>query len=76
MYPNDKTPHRRPHLFSLVIYPKDVALIFRIAERTARKKIEEAKKMLGKQKRSFLTIREFCECFELEYEEIIALLDE
>ena len=76
MYPNDKTPGRRPHLIRLVIYPKDVVLIFHIAERTARKKIEDAKKMLGKHKRTFLTIREFCDCFGLAYEEIIDLLDE
>lgn len=76
MYPNDKTPGRRPHPFRVVIYPKDVVLIFHISERSARRKIEEAKKMLGKHKRSFLTIREFCECFQLKYEEIIELLNE
>ncbi len=76
MYPNDKTPGRRPNLFRLVIYPKDVVLIFHTSERTARRKIEEAKQMLGKPKHSFLTIKEFCECFGLKYEEIIDLLNE
>jgi len=76
MHLNDNPSGRRPHLIRLVIYPKDVVLIFHIAERTARKKIEQAKKRLGKQKHSFLTIREFCECFQLKYEEIINLLDE
>lgn len=44
----------------IVIYAKDVMNITGRSERTARKILQEIRKINGKEKNSFITVKEFC----------------
>lgn len=44
----------------IAIYPKDIMLILDICEKTSRKKYNEVRKKLNKEKGQVLTIKEFC----------------
>ncbi|WP_343303083.1 hypothetical protein AAHN97_16130 [Chitinophaga niabensis] len=47
--------HRR-----MVIYAKDIALITNKTERTGRRILRQIRKAFGKEKRDYVTIKEFC----------------
>jgi hypothetical protein len=44
----------------MVIYAKDIALITNKTERTGRRILRQIRKAFGKEKRDYITIKEFC----------------
>jgi hypothetical protein len=58
----------------IVIYPKDVALITDKCERTGRRILNEIRKAFGKDKKDYVTIREFCLFSGFDEEEVHEML--
>ncbi len=54
----------------LCIYAKDVQMITGKGERFARKIIKQIKQKLGKKPHQFVSIKEFCDYVDLQYEEV------
>jgi len=61
-------------MIRIVIYPSDVMLIFSKSESYARKTIQIIKKSLNKAKHQAVTIKEFCNYFDFDFDEVIAVL--
>jgi hypothetical protein len=60
---------RRPTRF--IIYPHDIAEIFGVHIRTAQRMMRDARFLLGKRKRSCVTVKEFCRLNELDEESML-----
>ena len=57
------------------IFPCDIASIMNVCLRTAQKKIQDARFLLGKGKMAYVTIEEFCALNELNKESIQKTID-
>jgi len=66
------TPERLPQ--RLVIFPYDVTAIHSCSKSTAGRKLKEAREYHQKQDHQLLTIAEYCNYFDLDYNEIITFL--
>jgi hypothetical protein len=53
-------------IFRSVIYPKDVGIITGRSARGCRSILNKIKKALGKTKRQFITVKEFCAFYGFE----------
>jgi len=59
----------------LVIYTKDVEKITGLKAQASRKLMETIRQNLGKQRRQFITISEFCEATGLPEERVLPFLE-
>ena len=59
----------------IVIYPKDIMLLTNKSESYARKEIHRIKKAINKQNYQQLTIKEYCEYYAFDLNEVITVLD-
>ena len=55
----------------LCVYTKDIQIITGKGERYARKIIQKIKQNLGKKKHQLVSIKEFCDYVDLQYEEVL-----
>jgi hypothetical protein len=58
----------------MVIYAKDIALITNKTERTGRRILRQIRKAFGKEKRDYVTVKEFCLFSGFDEEEVHEML--
>jgi len=62
--------------YRIIIYPTDVAKFYGVNIRTAQRRLEDARFLLGKSKKAAVTIKEFCSVFELNEEEVRKVIND
>lgn len=60
----------------IVIYPKDIVRLTNKSESYARKELQRIKKALNKQSHHKITIKEYCEYYAFDIDEVTNLLDQ
>lgn len=63
-----------PQPYRIIIYPKDVQKITGCSESTAGRKISLVKNTLGKRETQLLSIKEFCDFYDLNYNDVLKQL--
>ena len=59
----------------IVIYPKDIVRLTNKSESYARKELHRIKKALNKQSHHKITIKEYCEYYDFNLNEVTILLE-
>ncbi|KQB41440.1 hypothetical protein RCH33_1612 [Flavobacterium daejeonense] len=59
----------------IVIYPKDIVRLTNKSESYARKELQRIKKALNKLDHQKITIKEYCEYYDFNLNEVTTLLD-
>ena len=59
----------------IIIYPRDIMLLTNKSESYARKEIKRIKVALNKQNYQSITIKEYCEYYAFDIQEVIAVLE-
>lgn len=62
-------------MIRIVIYPSDIMALTNKSNSYARKEIQRIKKALNKLRHHQLTIKEYCEYYNFDLNEVIAVLD-
>jgi len=62
--------------YRIIVYPTDIAKFYGVNIRTAQRKLEDARFLLGKSKRAVVTIKEFCSVYELNEEEVRKVIND
>jgi hypothetical protein len=62
-------------MIRIVIYPSDIMALTNKSNSYARKEIQRIKKALNKQNHHMLTIKEYCEYYAFDIQEVIAVLE-
>lgn len=62
-------------MIRIVIYPNDIMALTNKSNSYARKEIRSIKKALNKQDYQMLTIKEYCEYYAFDFNEVMALLE-
>lgn len=62
-------------MIRIVIYPSDIMALTNKSNSYARKEIQRIKKALNKQNHHMLTIKEYCEYYAFDINEVTALLE-
>ena len=58
----------------IVIYPVQVKILLGCSHTTASKKLQQVRDVLGKKPESFITIKEFCDYWEIPLNDVLELL--
>jgi len=58
----------------IVIYPSDIIILTNKSESYARKEIQNLKKVLNKEKHQKVTIKEYCQYYGFNLEEVLSIL--
>lgn len=58
----------------IVIYPSDIRLLTDKSESYARKEIQNLKRVLNKEKHQKVTIKEYCQYYGFNIDEVVAVL--
>ncbi|OGS69039.1 MAG: hypothetical protein A3F91_00265 [Flavobacteria bacterium RIFCSPLOWO2_12_FULL_35_11] len=62
-------------MIRIVMYPSDVLLLTNKSESYARRVIQNLKRSLNKEKHQIVTIKEYCQYYGLDVDEVIAALN-
>ncbi|MFZ2284757.1 MAG: hypothetical protein WAV86_12855 [Lutibacter sp.] len=59
----------------LLIYPSDIILLTDKSESYARKEIQKLKLALKKEKHQKVTIKEYCQYYDIDYNDVLSVLE-